>query len=246
VDLRFSPLNIQKPKPTPEPASSPGDIYVNDIIEFGGYDWIVLDIADGNILVVSEKILESRPYHRVYGVTTWAQSDIRRYLNGEFFNRFSETERAMIAETEVINNDNPWYDLDNPFYEEHPEYKPLGGDDTVDRIFLLSLDEVVKYFGDSGKLSRGPSDRETFWFDDQYNERRLAQHAAGVTGYIEQYSEMLDIKAGQLWAWWLRSPGGGSAAYVGVGGDISFEFPGDYDIYIPFVGVRPAMWLNLP
>ena len=245
LDLGISPVQIHKPKPTTESGNNPDGINVGDIIEFGGYDWYILDASDGKVLVLSVMALESRPYHKEYEFTTWAKSDMRRYLNGEFINRFSEADRARIAETEVINNDNPWYDLNNPFYENYPELKPIGGDDTVDHIFLLSIEEVVKYFGDSGKLSEGPQDSMSYGFNDQYDERRLAQHVGGVTGYIEQYWETVTINAGDLCSWWLRTPGGGSATHVGAYGDIYFEFMGDSDVYIPYIGVRPAMWLFL-
>ena len=36
---------------------------VGDVIQFGGIDWLVLDIQDGKALLLSEKILEERPYH---------------------------------------------------------------------------------------------------------------------------------------------------------------------------------------
>ena len=59
------------------------------------------------------------------------------YLNGEFYNRFSENEKARIAETRVITNNNPWRQNIN------------GGEDTTDKIFLLSIEEVVEHLGDS-------------------------------------------------------------------------------------------------
>jgi hypothetical protein len=110
-----------------------------EIIEFGGLNWQVLDTQDEKILVISRNILEIHPYHHKPLAITWEESDIRAYLNSEFLNRFSVEERERIYETHVINNDNP---------EPIAEYLDAasGGNDTVDYIFLLSIEEAQTYF----------------------------------------------------------------------------------------------------
>ena len=45
----------------PEPKAK-----VGDIITFGGYEWLVLDIEGGRALVVSKDIVEQREYHASY------------------------------------------------------------------------------------------------------------------------------------------------------------------------------------
>jgi hypothetical protein len=107
-----------------------------EIIEFGGLDWQVLDTQDEKILVISRNILEIRPYHNK--PITWEESDIRAYLNSEFLNRFSVEERERIYETHVINNDNP-----EPL---EGLGAAIGGNDTIDYIFLLSIEEAQTYF----------------------------------------------------------------------------------------------------
>jgi hypothetical protein len=42
-------------KPIPVPAGGK--------IRFGGYDWFMLDKQDGKILIITEKVIEKRPYH---------------------------------------------------------------------------------------------------------------------------------------------------------------------------------------
>ena len=39
---------------------------IGDIIQFGGHDWRVLDVRDGKALLLSDKIIEKRPYHDEY------------------------------------------------------------------------------------------------------------------------------------------------------------------------------------
>jgi hypothetical protein len=229
---------------TPTPATS---YEVGNIVEFGGYEWRVLELRDGKALLLSEYVLEFRTYHSEWYdgavgtwifTTTWADCDLRAYLNGEFLNSFSQSDRERIAETQVVNNDNPWlYARTKALGEEENDfwlpYVPSGGADTSDRIFLLSIEEVVQYFGDSGMLANGPRpEDEEQLIDDQYNEARSAYTADG-----------------HLVSWWLRSPGDSSftAALVRVGGPIvvyGLDVVGDRRNERP-PGVRPAMWVNL-
>ena len=111
-------------------------VKVGDIVQLGGYDWQVLAIKDNKALVLSDKCLEEKPYHRYRQNVTWEVSDMRRYLNGSFFeNTFTEEEKMWITESTIVTGDH--YDSGTP-----------GGNDTIDRVFLLSVEEVKEYFPD--------------------------------------------------------------------------------------------------
>ena len=193
-------------------------VRVGDIIPFGEHNWRVLDVQDGRALIITENVIEERAYHIGGGNITWEHSTIRSYLNNQFFNSFNAADRARIAETRVVNNDNPWFGTP-------------GGNDTTDRIFLLSLEEVVRYFGDSGQLANQNHPNNHGWgFSDQYGTARIARNIHGHESW-----------------WWLRSPGSNShyAANVfsstgglNVGGLIASTGPVSG-------GVRPALWLEL-
>ena len=145
---------IDTPTPAPSTPStvSVDDIIVGDIIEFGGIFWRVLDVQDGKMLIISEDILESRPYHEPGGDITWEHSTLRDYLNGEFYNGFDLSDRVRITETAVINNDNLSYDTP-------------GGNDTTDKIFLLSIDEARAYFADnSARVAYGADGGSSRWW----------------------------------------------------------------------------------
>ena len=184
------------------------------LIPFGKYNWYVLDEQEDRLLVITEKVIEKRSYHNPNCDTTWETCGMRKYLNEEFCDSFSDTDRDRIIETENENNDNPWDNTN-------------GGNSTSDRIFLLSISEVVKYFGDSGKLQTkqfGPKG-EAWWFDDQYSSNRSAKYGSK-----------------NAW-WWLRSPGyiGSHAAYIRTNGDVHIHgegFKGNGG------GVRPVLWLR--
>jgi hypothetical protein len=197
---------------------------VGDIVHFGEYQWRVLDVQDGRALIITRNVVERRAFSNrdVTGDITWATSDIRTYLNGEFYNSFSESDRARIVPTDNTTSNNQWF-------------ATSGGTSTLDNIFLLSLCEVVKYYGDSGQLQNRPSNNFAtgdFIISDQYNTSRIAAHEAGFEG----------VGFGE--GWWLRSPGqrSGYAAVVGIDGDIRVS-----GSFTDFSGlwIRPALWLEL-
>jgi hypothetical protein len=186
--------------------------YGYELMQFGGYNWFVLERAGDKVLLLSVGIIIDRTYHPGMAEITWEGSKTRQWLNEDFYESISQEERERIADTLVINKANPWYGID-------------GGNDTTDKIFLLSIEEVVKYFGDSGQMAEKPSGASQY-IDDEYNKARIIYSMGGAS-----------------W-WWLRSPGnaGNRAVYVGRGGDI--------DVFGLGVGsnnrsVRPALWLNL-
>ena len=112
---------------------------VGDIIQFGGLDWIVLTVENGKALILSEKVLEERAYHQewrdpyITWYITWEECSLREFLNGSFYNStFNDQEKRLISETRLTN---------------------LGGNDTDDRVFLLSVDEVNEYMGDNAHVN---------------------------------------------------------------------------------------------
>jgi hypothetical protein len=187
----------------------------DDIITFGKYTWRVLDAEDGRALIISEDIIELHWYHNEFVNITWADCELRRCLNDEFYNRFSQDEKARIVTVTNRNLDNPWF-------------KTRGGEDSTDRIFLLNLEEVCEYFGDSRAKLRNKGS-QTWSIDDENNAKRQAKY-------------------GSDFHWWrLRSPGyyGRTAASVSDEGHVYLRGNGVYGRPRDSGGVRPALWLKL-
>jgi hypothetical protein len=148
---------------------------VGDVIQFGAFDWRVLDVQDGMALVISEDILESQRYHADSAEITWEHSSIREYLNGEFYNSFSSAEQEQIVETTIINNNNP--SQDTP-----------GGNDTTDNIFLLSIDEVQTYFADdSARIALDSDGTAWWWWLRSPGSDRGSAAAVHSNGYVLVY-----------------------------------------------------------
>ena len=199
---------------------------VGDIIEFGGYNWLVLEVWEGGrferhrVLIITEEIISRQRFdrNRRGRFVRWSDSDIRQYLNNDFYGRFTEQERRRISYTFVLNENDPWT-------------TQLGswGDDTRDKIFLLSVRQVVRYFGNSGQLVAGPNhpDNTSVGFHDQYSSYRIAHSADGVPFTI---------------GWWLRSTGIHTASLVESDGFLRVRGLSADDSW---GGVRPALWLYL-
>ena len=184
-----------------------------EVMHFGGYDWFVLDKQDGKTLIITEKVIDKRSYHSDECEITWETCDMRKYLNGEFYNLFSEADRMRIIEVVNENPNNPWYGTS-------------GGNHTSDKIFLLSIAEVVKYFGDGSSTKYLENrDNQNQWLDDKSNSSRIARIGKKAT-----------------WVW-LRSTGyyKDQAMYINARGRISMG--GDRISRIG--GVRPALWLKI-
>lgn len=200
---------------------------VGDKIVFGGYEWRVLDIQNDAALIITEDIIEQHAYHDAYKDITWADCSLRKYLNGEFYDKFNTADKSRIIPVLNKNLDNQWYGS-------------KGGEDTRDYIFLLSIEEVVcKYFGDSSKNLENRSAKQRYWFQrkDKNNNKRRST----FDGYV--------------WWWWLRSSGRDNrrAVYIHGDGNIGIQGNGTFryssNTIHPLTGdnsggVRPALWLK--
>ena len=241
VDIESMEEAEVTPTPTPKPSTELSSVKkiskasVGDYVTFGTYEqdnvtsngaeaieWLVLDKKDGKTLLLSRYALDEKTYHDADVKIVWEYCTLRNWLNEEFFeSAFSESEQKYIAETHVINKDNPRYETE-------------GGNDTVDKVFLLSIEEVTTYF-DSAPDELDPARRV------QVTEYAKAQ---GAWTYGErEYGEYVDMPEydDNSW-WWLRSAGSSisRAAYVVYDGGVSER--GEL-VYTNKV-VRPAVWVD--
>lgn len=201
---------------------------IGSIFCFGNYQWRILSIKTDKMLLLTDEIIEQRDYHHKKEEITWEYSEIRHYLNHEFIERFNASDKNKIIGVQIKNENNPWYGS-------------FGGNDTNDRIFLLSLNEVVRlYFGDSSRLLDNPKKNQRYWFDrkDENNVKRRA--------FLLESS----------WWWWTRTPGKNNKVTTYVHGDGNIGIQGNgisrtsFNTLHPKTqsnqgGVRPALWLKI-
>lgn len=187
------------------------------IVQFGRYpqttegnddtvvEWQVLDRDGRNALLISRYGLDVQPYTWPHAQVTWEQCTLRIWLNDTFANRaFSQEEQQAILMTTVANGSDEGY------------WKTDGGNDTQDKIFLLSYRQAEQYFDVTIDNDENMKSRM------QPTDYALA-HGAGKLG------------------WWLRSQGPerDTAARVYSVGALDYDFTGVEEC------VRPALWVNI-
>ena len=233
-----------------EKLSIPLDAKFGDIIVFGSYEqdnvkkngkepieWVVLSNTNEELFVVSKYILDWQPYHTEYVDITWENCSLRRWLNEEFYaNAFSEEESKVIKSATVKNEDNIGFGTE-------------GGNDTTDKVFLLSLSDVLNpQYGFDSTLA-------LYWGDNFVEDvnRRVSctayAKARGVfvqPGLNKNYMTTEGVTAS---CWWLRSIGGVAthAAVVNDTGSVEAYGPGVFGKNIKGgdYGVRPALVIDL-
>ena len=112
----------------PTSTESSATAWTGSKVYYGDKLWRVLD--DSGFLF-SEDLLETKAYHDTLSGITWENCTLRSYLNGQTFlnSNFTGTEQDTIKDTSVTNDSNP-------------DYSTAGGNNTTDKLFLLSLAEV--------------------------------------------------------------------------------------------------------
>ena len=92
--------------------------------------WRVLQVSSTEILLLSEYGLDAKPYHDRFEEITWEDCTLRQWLNHSFLETaFSSDEQNAIKEYNNAACDNPYFETD-------------AGNDTKDKVFLLSWEEV--------------------------------------------------------------------------------------------------------
>lgn len=214
-------------------------VEIGDIMQFGGQYWSVMNIEDNHALLLRKFVMEGLSFHYDFVDVTWETSRAREWLNGEFFYEFSEAERARIRETTLLNFDNPW-----TFYMWDLHGNTPGGNTTTDKIFLLSIDDVLRYFGDSGMVLAGTDETARDW----YGNLSTLEWSIGGWSIHDQYSaaRVAYNIDGESSRWWLRSPGFDSRYAARILTEGILDLRGvSVNHEIVRHGFRPALWLNL-
>ena len=169
-------------------------------------EWQVLEKQEDKVLVISTYGLDCQPYNDEDESVTWENCTLRSWLNDEFIKTaFSKDEQKLVAEANLKNADNSKYGTD-------------GGKDTVDKVFLLSIDEAKKYFSaDADRICRPTeyAEAQGVWLEDDVN------------------------------CWWrLRSPGKEQNLSTSISYEGSVNISGG-DVDNDYGANRPALWINL-
>ncbi len=179
-------------------------------------EWIVLTVDEeaGKAMLLSRYSLDRRPFNTSVARINWDACTLRAWLNGEFFDgAFSPEEQAAILLT----------DVDNSAAQTKPE-RPLGSNDTQDRVYILSYAEFMYYLGTTDIRRCAPTD-----------------YAVAQGAYLSSMGDMADGRTSGRW--WLRSPGIERlyALEISPSGNVK-----DYtEVNFGYVAVRPVLWVDL-
>ena len=169
-------------------------------------EWLVLDKKNDKVLLISKHVLVDKQFGRTDD--TWETSILRRWLNNDFINdTFSPEEQSKLQITNVSADKNPKFDVDS-------------ANATMDKVFLLSVAEVEKYFiSDESRIA----DLHSAVSNEYYSDRWwLRTSGVSFDTYGKTYYRYGAVCIGNTGA-------------VSYGGN-----PADN-----INGVRPAMWISL-
>lgn len=220
----------EKVLPTPAPAPKADSNTLKTVgahVIFGSYpqeeegemspiEWIVLDYdeTEHKALLLSKYGLDAKKYNQeTVDFITWEQCSLRQWLNNDFMiTAFTAEEQSAILTTTVDNSSSQGYS----------EYSTNGGNNTQDKVFLLSYHEAFEqYFSTDESRMCAPTDY------------------AIPKGFLTNGSDEIEGRA--TGSWWLRSPGcdPDRAALVSDDGSRSYSF--SFLIWC----VRPALWVSV-
>ena len=213
-DVVENTLEPSAPTPTNTPSVS-----IGDIIKFGTYEqdnntangqeeieWIVLEKKDGKALLISKYGLDCQRYNTTSTAVTWESCTLRNWLNTTFYTTaFNANQQSKIVSTTLTNADNPKYGTE-------------GGNNTTDKVFLLSIAEAEQYFVSNIALK------------------------LTVTAYAKAQGAHV-YNNGSIW--WLRSPGLYSHYAAHAISDVSLLSYSGIPVVAVGLAVNPALWINL-
>lgn len=185
-------------------------------------EWDILDESDGKALIIANLILDTREFYisesteefehngGVGYANNYELSYIRKFLNEDFYNNvFDDLQKELIEKTIVDNN----------AYTTASDTNPYACNNTEDKLFLLSFEEVKTYYSD-----------------------KTARQAKG-TDYANCQGLWVLNGTDKNGCWLLRSPDidiSGHAYIINYSGYYTSEF-----VYHTNFGIRPACWINL-
>ncbi len=144
-------------EPTAEPVQEV-PYHAGDHVAFGSYYqqnknssdmdpiiWIVMDVQDGKLFLISQYGLEKMAFHTRSDGSTWYESAVRDWLNNAFLRTaFSYEEQEAIQLTDV--------DLSASQGDSGWNSAGRAGRDSQDKVYLLSYREAKEYLRDMKSL----------------------------------------------------------------------------------------------
>lgn len=180
----------------------PRDIEINSVatVKLGKYEqdnnfdngkedieWIVVEKEGGKALLLSKYIIDLKQYDELLGedghiinkqdnfeaiLTDWKNSDVRKWLNDDFYvETFNKEEKNIICGSEIS------FSVEHKNLYSHGSFsKEYGQVEEKDKLFLLSTHDINLYMGRTGnnpnkKIIAEASEYVKNIFDKNYKEK---------------------------------------------------------------------------
>ncbi len=188
---------------------------VGGTVRFGNFEqnggrspieWLVLAREGNRALLITKYVIDCQLYNTSDASVTWETCSLRRWMNTAFLNAaFDTAEQARIISTRLRNPDNP-------------QKRTRGGNDTMDKVFCLSIEEAQRYFNSDAARRATPT---------QYAKNNDVFVASDGYAY-----------------WWLRTPGEQSNFATEIRNNGTIRTEGESGTTTN-TGLRPAIWVSL-
>lgn len=208
------------------------DYKVGDYLTYGSYEqdnnksngkepieWEIICVEDGKALIISKYGLDVKIYDTHKNGSTWETCSLRSWLNNEFLNdNFSDSEKKKIIKTIVTADDNEKFEI-------------RGGNDTEDKIFLLSIKEVEQYLTTESSRECIPTE-----YAKTVSDLFFDNNDDGKDDY-------------ECCAWWLRTVGDynnyASCIWPEDAEGGHYHEIADVAVTDDYCALRPAMWIDI-
>lgn len=208
--LSLNGLALAEPMPLPQVGDTiiMGSYEQDNIMENGKepLEWIVLDVQGNSAMLLSKYCIDTVIFYPERVPMYWGKSDLRAWMNGDFLKEtFTPEEQAHILTT-IVENDNP-------------HGMKGAGDDTLDKIYLLSKAETLHFFPE------------------------MADRVAYPTEYAKSKGCTVSPETGSC-RWWTRTSGARKMDICGMRLDGRISSYGMQDVDWPTNTMRPVMWVQ--
>ena len=194
---------------------------VGDMVYFGEYNpeykdlyggemmWEVIDKIDDKVLLNSAYIINADCYDDKDNI--WETSKIRKWLNENFYDELlkNDSEKNMVLDTNIVTDEIM----------------------TTDKVFILSSEEVVKYYG--------------IYINELTENKKLATMATNYARSKNLYVSDFDYWIKYNSPFFLRDKGYNTNSIKIIRDNGSIDFFGVEVNKDNIFGIRPAMWVNI-
>ena len=188
-------------------------------------EWIILTKENTKILVMSKYALDAKQFdEKTYeSLITWENSDIREWLNQDFYNNaFNNEEQSHIINT-TLTEDNTFEKDSKLYYEENYGESEKS---ITDNIFLLSHNEAQKYKLDKCEPTKYAQSNAVQYENDNGTLDDWITRSINII-YIKDYYGNLPTEPNS-WVYTITEDN-------------------NISVYSPHLvrGILPAMWLDI-